>query len=38
MEIDKPLRDWEMSRLAEMMSPMEFDQIARTDLGITKVS
>ena len=27
-----------MSCLAERMSPMEFDQIARGDLGLTKVS
>ena len=38
MEINKPLQDWEISCLAERMSPMEFDQIARSDLGMTKVS
>ena len=31
------LKDWELSHLAEQMSPLEFDQIARTDLEITKV-
>ena len=37
MEIEKPLRDWEMSCLAERMSPMEFDRIALRYLEMTKV-
>lgn len=37
MEIHEPLRDSELANLADKMSPMEFDQIARTFLGITKV-
>ena len=38
MEIYKPLRDWELSILAERMSPMEFDLIALQHLKIRKVS
>ena len=37
MGIEKPLRDWEMSCLAERVTPMDFDQIALRYLGITKV-
>ena len=37
MEIYKPLRDWELSCLAERMSPMEFDQIAIRYMEIRKV-
>ena len=37
MEIYKPLRDWELSILAERMSPMEFDLIALQHLKIRKV-
>ena len=38
MEIYKPVRDWELSILAERMSPMEFDLIALQHLKIRKVS
>ena len=37
MEIYKQLKDWELSCLAERMSPMEFDQIAVRYLEIRKV-
>ena len=37
MEIYKPLKDWELSCLAERMSPKEFDQIAIQHMGIRKV-
>ena len=37
MEIEKPLRDQEMSWLADRMSPMDFDRIALGYLGIPKV-
>ena len=37
MEIYKPLKDWELSCLAERMSPMEFDQIAIRYMEIRKV-
>ena len=37
MELHKPLKDQEMVRLAERMSPMEFDKIATDYLDLTKV-
>ena len=37
MEIYKPLKDWELSCLAERMSPLEFDQIAIRYMEIRKV-
>ena len=36
-EVNKPLKDWELSRLAQRMSPREFEQIAVGYLGLPKV-
>ena len=36
-EVNKPLKDWELSRLAQRMSPAEFEQIAVGYLGLPKV-
>ena len=37
MELHKPLKDQELSSLAERLLPMEFDTIATDYLGLTKV-
>ena len=36
-EVNKPLKDWELSRLAQRMSPPAFEQIAVGYLGLPKV-
>ena len=36
-EVNKPLKDWELSLLAQRMSPFEFEQIAVEYLGLPKV-
>ena len=36
-EINKPLKDWELSLLAQRMSPIEFEQTAVEYLGLPKV-
>ena len=37
VDVNKPLKDWELSRLAQRMSPPEFEQIAVGYLGLPKV-